>query len=177
MEKGKAKRAEKAQKRELPRGVKIGLLVGALVLVITESVFFAGLLAGWFDKPKVVISTEYVCGADEAKEFNNITSVEYEDLVANQKSFVIFVDQDGCKTADRLRDRIIEYAKKRGIKINRIMFSDMKETSLHKKVKYYPSVAIISDGEVVAYLRSDADEDAAAYNDYDALEEWFKKYL
>ncbi|MBQ3348594.1 hypothetical protein IJG90_03710 [Candidatus Saccharibacteria bacterium] len=168
----------KSGKKELSRGVRIGLLVGALVLVIAESVLFAGMLAGWFDgDSKVTISSEYMCSAAEAEEFINLTASDYEELVADGKSFVIFVDQGGCTTADGLRGRIIEYAKKKGIKINRIMFSEMKETSLYDKVKFYPSVAVVSDGEVVAYLRADSDADAAVYNDYEALEGWLMRYL
>ncbi len=168
---------ERKERQGLSRGVRIGILIGALILVVTESILFAGMLAGWFDAPKVEISSEYMCSTGEAEEFINLTSEEYEDLVAQYKSFVVFVDQDGCTTADGLRARIIDYAKKKGIKINRIMFSEMQETSLHDKVKFYPSVVIISDGEVVAWLRSDSNEDAAIYNNYDALEKWLEKYL
>ena len=172
------KKGEQKEKKKLPKWVHIVLLSGALVAIVAESIIFAGSLAGWFEEvPKVEISSEYSCSASEAEEFINLTPEDYENLVGEEKSFVIFVDQDGCTTADGLRERIIEYAKANGIKINRIMFSDMKETSLGDKIKYYPSVAIVSEGEPVVWLRSDSDEDADVYNNYDALVAWFEKYL
>ena len=167
-----------ARKKGMPKWAKIGLLMVGLILVITESIVFAVSLVGWFDdKKKVEISSEYVCGAGEVPEFINVDAPGYEQLAAEKKSFVIFVDQGGCATADGLRERLMEYAKKKGIRINRIMFSEMKETTLHDKIKFYPSVAIISDGEVVAWLRADLAADAEIYNDYDALEKWLGKWL
>lgn len=175
-----ARRQEPRPRRHggLSRGAKIGILVALLIAVVTGSVLFAGMLAGWFDgKSKIEISSEYVCGVGEVPEFVNLTAAEYEKLVEERKSFVVFVDQGGCATAEGLSERLMEYAGKKGIKINRIMFSEMKDTSLYQYVKFYPSVAIVSDGEVVAYLRADSDADAAVYNDYEALEGWLMRYL
>lgn len=165
----------------MKKSTRVALVTVGGAVVVAEAVILAGSLNGWFrgesTRPQVEISSEYVCGTEGAEEFINLTPEEYEQLVANEKSFVIFVDQGGCVTADGLRGRIIEYAKLKGIKINRIMFSDMKDTSLHEKVRYYPSIAVVSDGDVVAYLRSDSDADAPIYNDYNALEEWLNSYL
>lgn len=165
----------------MKKSTRVAIIAAGGVVVVTEAVILAGSLNGWFRgepvRPQVEISSEYVCGTEGAEEFINLTPEEYEKLVSNEKSFVIFVDQDGCTTADGLRGRIIEYAKLKGIKINRIMFSDMKETSLHDKIRFYPSVAVVSGGDVVAYLRSDSDADAPVYNDYNALEEWLNSYL
>ena len=64
-----------------------------------------------------------------------------------------------------------------GILTYRMMFAEVKESSLHEQVKYYPSVAIVSRGKVMAYLRADSDEDVEIYNNYDAFKEWMGKYL
>ena len=53
-----------------------------------------------------------------------------------------------------------------------MMFSEMKESKLYELVKYYPSVAVIKDGEVVKYLRADEDEDAGIYNNYEEFVDW-----
>ncbi|MBQ6461127.1 hypothetical protein IJJ36_01685, partial [Candidatus Saccharibacteria bacterium] len=100
-----------------------------------------------------------------------------EKKVAEKKSFVVFIDQGGCTTADRLRGFVKDYASSHGFKVYRMMFEEMKKTSLHDFVKYYPSVAVISRGKVVGYLRADADEDSDAYNNYDAFLTWMQKYL
>ena len=87
------------------------------------------------------------------------------------------VDQSGCTTADRLREYVTRYMTETGILVYRMMFAEVKESSLHEKVKYYPSVAVVSKGKIVAYLRADEDADADKYNDYDAFKAWIGKYL
>ena len=90
---------------------------------------------------------------------------------------MVFVDQDGCTTADRLRGYVKDWAASAGVKVYRMMFSEVKESSLHDAVKYYPSVAVVSRGHVVGALRADSDEDAAAYNDYEAFRGWMGRWL
>lgn len=70
-----------------------------------------------------------------------------------------------------------DWAKEAGIRVYKMMFGDMKESGLHEFVKYYPSVALVSHGRVVAWLRADSDEDADMYNDYDVFKAWMEKYV
>lgn len=152
-------------------------LVIALVVVLFGSVLFMGLVSGWFDNTKVTLNEEYICKEDCNEGYMELDVAGYEELMEAKKSFVVFVDQGGCDTADRLRNFVSDYAKEKGIKIYRMMFSEVKETSLHESVKYYPSVAIVSNGKVVGALRADSDEDASAYNDYFDFTKWIGKHL
>lgn len=153
---------------------KILPLVMALIVVVLGSILFVGAASGWFDSHKVKLDAEYY--ADGA-EFMELTAGEYEGLIEAKKSFVVMVDQSGCTTADRLREYVTRYMIETGILVYRMMFTEVKESSLHEKVKYYPSVAVVSKGKVVAYLRADEDADADKYNDYDAFKAWIGKYL
>lgn len=153
----------------------LGLVV-ALVVVLVGSLVFVGAVSGWFDDPKVVISEEYKC-TEGCSELMELDVAEYEKLVADSKSFVVFVDQDGCTTADKLEGYVKDWANSAGIKVYKMMFSDVKEASLHDNVKYYPSVVTIDKGLVRAFLRADSDEDSEMYNDPGAFEEWMKRYL
>ena len=145
-----------------------------LVVVLVGGVLFVGAVSGWFDDTKVVLSEEYY---GDFEEFNELSATEYEKLIEEQKSLVLLVDQGGCKTADKLRDFVSRWAEDAGIKVQKLMFSEMKETSLHDDVKYYPSVVVVSKGRVVAFLRADSDDDAAMYNDEEAFREWTRRYL
>ena len=150
----------------------LGLVVG-LVVVLFGGVLFMGAVSGWFDN-SVVLDSEYF--SDNA-DFMEISADEYEELVQAKKSFVVFIDQDGCTTADRLKGYMSQYMKEAGFSAFKIMFSDVKKSSLHNEVKYYPSVALVDKGTVIAYLRADSDEDADFYNNYDAFKAWLEKYL
>lgn len=151
----------------------LGLVV-ALVVVLIGGVLFVGAASGWFDDTRVKLDAEYY--ADGA-EFMALTAGEYEGLVEAKKSFVVFVDQDGCTTADRLREYVTRYMTETGILAYRMMFEEVKESSLHTQVKYYPSVVVVSRGRVMAYLRADSDEDVGEYNNYDEFKDWMNRYL
>lgn len=153
----------------------LGLIV-ALIVVLFGGLLFMGAVSGWFDDPKVVVSEEYKC-TEGCEEFMELDAAAYEDLMKAGKSFVVFVDQDGCTTADRLEGFVSDWASAAGVKVFKMMFEEVKKSSLHSDVRYYPSVAVIGNGVVRGYLRADSDEDADAYNDYDAFLRWVQRYL
>lgn len=149
-------------------------LVVALLVVVVGGVLFVGATSGWFSEPKVVLDEEYY---GEGANFTELSSGEYEGLINNGRSFVIFVDQNGCTTAERLKGYMTDYMTESGILAYKMMFSEAKESSLHNEIKYYPSVVIVSKGKVVAWLKADSDEDAPMYNSYEDFDKWMKKYL
>ena len=151
----------------------LGVVI-AIVVVLIVGVLVVAVSSGWFGDSKVVLDTEYV---GEFQDFMPLSISEYDDLIKEGKSFVVFVDQEGCTTADRLRGYVEDYAKEKGLKVYRIMFSEVRESSLHEFVKFYPSVVLVSRGKPVAWLRADADEDADMYNDYDSFRGWIGRYL
>lgn len=168
----RARGAREARKRQL--GVP-GLIL-ALVIVVAGSVLFIGAVSGWFDAPKAVIDTEYRCNGD-CKELTEISASEYDEMISAGKSFVVLIDQSGCTTADRLREYAAKWGEQYGVEVLKMMFSEMKETTLSEVVKYYPSVVVVSQGQVLGHLRADSDEDAEMYNNYEAFEGWMRGYL
>ena len=159
------------------KSLKTWQLVVGLVLVVGGSVLFVLAIAGVFNTPVAEIDAEYVCGESCDGEYMELLPSEYEGLIDEKKSFVVMVDQGGCVTADRLKGYMKDFAVSKGIKAYKMMFSDVRNTSLHDFVKYYPSAVVVSRGKVIAYLRADADEDSDMYNDFEAFSNWLKKYL
>ena len=158
------------------QGGVLGLIV-ALVVVLFGGVLFVGAVSGWFDNEKVVLDEEYTCKDSCDGEYMELDAASYEELIKAKKSFIVFVDQGGCTTADKLREYVVDWARETGVRVYRMMFDQTKESSLHDNVKYYPSVAVISKGKVAGYLRADSDDDAAAYNNYDDFKVWIGHYL
>lgn len=154
----------------------LGLII-ALVVVLVSGLLFVGAVSGWFDDPKVVLGAEYMCDEDGGCDLMDLSAAEYEELMKARKSFVIFVDQSGCTTADRLKGYVADWAAGAGVRVYKMMFADAKESSLHEFVKYYPSVVVVDKGVVRGWLRADSDEDAEMYNNYDAFVGWISKYL
>lgn len=151
-------------------------LIVVLVVVLIGSVVFVGAVSGWFDDTRVTVNDEYIC-VDDCGELMELTAEEYGRLIEEKKSFVVFVDQGGCTTADRLREYVRDWSKESGVRVYGMMFKDMKESLLAGFVEYYPSVALVSRGKVVTWLRADSDEDADVYNDYDVFRGWMKDHI
>ena len=105
-------------------------------------------------------------------EMISLTIEEYDKMIAEGRSFLLFVDQGGCTTADRLREFVRNYARKHSLVVYTMMFSKVRETSLHDYVKYYPSVVWIKHGNPEKWLRADEDEDSDEYNNEAVFDEW-----
>ncbi|MBR5046049.1 hypothetical protein IKX73_00220 [Candidatus Saccharibacteria bacterium] len=156
--------------------LKIWQLVSLLVVVVFGGILFVGLAAGWFSGDAIVIiDKDYIC-EDECSDFKDVLVSDYEGLINDKKTFILFVDQDGCTTADRLRTYALDWASQEKIQLLRMAFSDVKESSLFNFVKYYPSVVIVSEGKVVGWLKADSDDDAVAYNDYNDFAKWMEAF-
>lgn len=156
-----------------------GLLAGAIAVPIL-SVVFVGAVAGWFGSGSVTkLDPEYyvsvVANPDDWDFIETLTPEKYQELVEAKKSFILFVDQGGCNTADRLRGFIRDYASENGLQVYRMMFADLKNTSLKGQVKYYPSVVIVSNGNPVQWLDTSSAEDVEEYNEYEAFSAWMNE--
>ncbi len=156
---------------------KVWQLVLGLIVVVGGTVLFVGAVSGWFGQGKVTLDAEYYCEEGCGEEMAELDERSYEELITDERSFVVFIDQGGCKTADRLREYMKQFAAEEGVVAYRMMFEKVKGTSLHDSVKFYPSVAVISKGRVYRYLRADEDEDAEEYNDYEAFKEWMQNLI
>ncbi len=157
--------------------LKVWQLLFILCVLIISVVLFLGAVGGWFSNKKITLDSEYYCGEECDDEYLELSGEEYEKLIDEKKSFIVLIDQSGCKTADRIKDFMVDYARERGIKVYRMMFEQAKKTSLHEYVKYYPSVVLVSKGKVTKYLRADSSEDADEYNYYDSFKRWMEESL
>ncbi|MBQ8985064.1 hypothetical protein IJ076_00680, partial [Candidatus Saccharibacteria bacterium] len=161
--------------RGLSKGWQVFWLVVLLFVVVGGTILFVGLAAGWFSDVSMSVDVEYLCENDCDDALTEIDAATYEEMIRDKKSFVLVIDQGGCTTAERVKGFMGDYATSNNFKAFKMMFEEMKKTSLYEYVKYYPSVVLISKGDVIKWLRADSDEDAPMYNDYDAFRGWIGK--
>ncbi len=151
--------------------LKVWQLVLLLILVIGAS---TGLIVGVSmvgGDGKMVVLDTYRCEG-EACKFEDINEEKYGELAASGESFVVFIDQEGCSAANTLRKIVQEYMNKHGVRFYRMWFGQMKKTALGDNIKYYPSVAIVKNGKLKAWLDAGSDKDADAYNNYEDFSRW-----
>ena len=155
--------SETKSKKGASSGFRIATLA-VLVIVIVNSQ----------SSQQFRLSSEYY-GASEM--LVGLTKDEYERLLSEKKSFVVMVDKPGCITTPPMRERMANFPANMQFKYYQFMWAEAKESSLHEYVTFVPSVAIIREGRVVAWLRADSDEDVDYFNSAEALQGWVAKYI
>lgn len=109
--------------------------------------------------------------------FNELDKNTFDDLINNKKSFAIFTYQPLCSTSYEFNKILTEFANQYQISFYKMSFSDMKETELKEYIKYYPSLVIYYEGEIVDYLDANSDSDSEYYKSVDGFKKWFSNYV
>lgn len=109
--------------------------------------------------------------------FNELDKNTFDDLINNKKSFAIFIYQPLCTTSYEFNKILTEFANQYQISFYKMSFSDMKETELKEYIKYYPSLVIYYEGEIVDYLDANSDSDSEYYKSVDGFKKWFSNYV
>ena len=93
------------------------------------------------------------------------------------ENYVLYTYNSYCSfqvPCDKIFEEIM---KKYKIDFLSIPFEEFKNTSIYKKVKYAPSVIIVNNGKVNAYLNAESDEDLNKYQSASEFESWLEKYI
>lgn len=113
-------------------------------------------------------------------EKNDITEIKNDELnklVDKKESFVVFVYQPLCAASSKFEDVLLDFLEDNQIGIYKIAFSNIKNTNLGKKIKYYPSFIVYYKGKIVDYLRSDKDADIDYFTSKEGFRNWLSKYI
>jgi len=110
-------------------------------------------------------------------EIQSISLDELQTLIAERKSFGLFISQPACQASADLAKYLQEFVDARSLKIYEISFSTIKDSDIIPDLKFYPSFAIFRDGEVVDFLEANSDDDATAYTSTDGFINWFSEYV
>ena len=147
-----------------------------LVLIISGVLLLIGVAILLF---LILSSKKIILDSDQfgSSEFIDISGEEYEKMSSEKKSFLVVVDQDGCITAAGMKKIAKEIMDEKNVKVYRIMFSDVREISMHDQVKHYPSFVIVEKGKIKAWLKADADEDTERYKNKEELKNWLDSYI
>ncbi len=106
-----------------------------------------------------------------------ITASDFEQLVAEKKSFVVVLHMVVCPAEFPVTNSAKELAHTEEMVIYSLTEEEFKQTVLAQTIKYLPSVAIIYEGELVGYLDAEADADVKYYKTAAGLKEWLEQYI
>lgn len=112
-----------------------------------------------------------------SSKLNETDADSLENLLEEKETFALFVYQPLCAASEDFKDVLTDFTKENGMSFYKITYSKLKETSLKEAVKYYPTLVIIREGEIVDFLESDSAEDYNYYKTSDGFKTWFTKYV
>ena len=104
----------------------------------------------------------------------DISKDEYESMIKERRSFAVLVDSPTCVRSKKIEQMMNNMDKKYHFKYYRMMWSDVKQTSLFDYVKFLPSLAVINKGQVKAWLKADKDEDKPYFSSQKDLQQWLE---
>lgn len=107
------------------------------------------------------------------------SSDELNQMEKDKKTFALYVYLPGCASCASFYPIVKEFAETQQIDIYAVDLTVLfhEENSVSKRVTYTPSMFIYEDGEVLAYLDPQSDEDLPIYHSLEALTSWFSEYV
>ena len=106
-----------------------------------------------------------------------ITAEEYNQLIQEQKSFVLIAHTEVCPAETPLTSTAEALVHDDGYTFYGLKGDEFKNSMASETIKYLPSAAVINRGEIVDYLDAESDEDIPYYQGADSLREWLQKYI
>ena len=174
-------------KKTNKNGNKKIIFVAILTLILLAFFGVVSYLLFGNSKPQETIENSVVLDAEYLNTDGNQIEIAkkvdeksvvpfFEQLINDKKSFVLYVSLPICNgDAAKFKEYVLEFQKKHNLSFVYMTSDFVKDTSLYQTVKYFPSVIIYRNGEIVKYLRYDSDEDKEFYKSYDGFEKWMKE--
>lgn len=107
---------------------------------------------------------------------SGLKEITKDDILEND-NFILFTYNNYCSLAIPCEDIFKDFSENNNIQILSIPFDEFKNTKYYENVKYGPSVLIIKDGNLVAYLNAEKNSDIKKYQDVNEFTDWIKNYI
>lgn len=95
----------------------------------------------------------------------------------NPNNYILFVYNSYCTLKIPCEDIFKEYMKKEKIDFLSMNIDEYKKTNLYETVKYAPTIIVVQNKKIVAYLDAESNEDLNKYQDVNEFEFWIDKYI
>ena len=142
----------------------IKALILCLVLIVITGCSFNKI-------DKIYLSDEFY----NKGEFIQVKSNDLDNY--KDKNYVLFTYNNFCSLPTPCEEVFSEFMSNNKIDFLSITFEEFKKTDLYNEVKYAPSILVIKNNKVVAYLDADKDSDIEKYQNVDKFKEWISKYI
>ena len=111
------------------------------------------------------------------KYYGNSEFIKIDSTNIPEGSYVIYTYNAYCSLPIHCEDIFKEFMDNNHITFYSMPFEELKKTDFHKDVIYGPSVLLIKDNKLVAYLDANDDDDLSKYQDVNEFTEWITSYI
>ena len=108
-------------------------------------------------------------------EFIYIKNADLKKL--GNSNYILYTYNNYCSLPISCEDIFQQFMSKYNIDFLAMPFEEFKESEIYNTVKYAPSVIIIENGKVLAYLDANTDNDLKKYQDANEFEQWMNNYI
>ena len=108
-------------------------------------------------------------------EYIEVTEEDLEKL--SNENYILFTYNHFCNFSipcDEVFEKVMQKYK---IDVLKISIDHYKNTKFFDKVRYAPSILIINNNKVVAFLDANSDEDYNKYQDSEEFDKWLTNYV
>ena len=103
--------------------------------------------------------------------------IDSDDLNNISGNYLLFTYNNYCNFSVPCDEIFKVFMEKYKIDILSIPFDEFKKKSFYETVKYAPSIIIVEDGAIKAYLDAESDDDIKKYTNSDEFEKWLNNYI
>ncbi len=114
------------------------------------------------------------------KYYNNGSFIDIQSKDINNmknETYILYTYNNYCTFSKPCEDIFKEVMEKEKIDFLSIPFEEFRNTYLYDTVKYAPSIIIVNNAKIVAYLDANSDEDLNKYQDTLVFKEWLNTYI
>ena len=116
--------------------------------------------------------------SNEYYDVSGFISIDENDInYLSDKNYILFTYNNYCNLSTPCEEIFEEFMVSKNISFLSIPFEDFKKTSFYSTVKYAPSIIIIKEGKIVAYLDANSDDDLNKYQEVNSFSEWINQYI
>ena len=108
-------------------------------------------------------------------EFIKVSTKELDKL--SEENFLLFTYNNYCTLKIPCENIFSDFMREYKVGIVSIKFEDFKNVKYYNEVKYAPSILVIKEGKVIAYLDANSDDDLEKYQDVKEFTNWVSKYI
>ena len=141
-------------------------MIKKIIVLLSVTLLITGCFLNKKDDEKFYLNSKYY---NEGKLI--------ETTFIPKENYILYLYNDSCVFSEECKVIFLDFAKKNKIDMLAIDYQNFKNTEFYKKVKYAPSLILVKEGKIVAYLDAESDDDLDKYKDEKKLEEWITKFI